>query len=131
MSIISGTPHGLCALAVQMDIIAVVMRIIARSDGVQDGIMRCAECGGPLIKAGDEYRCLQKMPPEELVALGILPSKNSEGKIDFNFTTKDQQRIQISQALSNTVEVDEAFLVSMGLDLQKIKEFQIKHGVLP
>lgn len=107
------------------------MRIMARSKGVLDGIMQCAECGGPMIKAGVEYRCLQKMPPEELVALGLIPVRNPEGKLVFNFTAKDQQRIQISQALTHAVEIDNAFLESLGLDLNKIKDYQLQHDVMP
>jgi len=107
------------------------MRIMARASGVLDGIMRCAECENPMIKAGNEYRCVNKMEPEELVAIGFIPSKNGEGKIVFNTTALDQQSIQISQASSRSVELDNAYLQSLGLDLYKIRQFQIKHSLVP
>lgn len=84
-----------------------------------------------MIKAGNEYRCVNKMEPEELVAIGFIPSKNGEGKIVFNTTALDQQSIQISQASSRSVELDNAYLQSLGLDLYKIRQFQIKHSLVP
>jgi hypothetical protein len=107
------------------------MRIMARSAGVLDGIMTCAECGGPMVKAGHEYRCMTKIEPEELVALGFIPSKNGEGKIEFKTTAVDQQSIQISQASSRSVELDNAYLQSLGLDLYKIRQYQVKHSLVP
>jgi hypothetical protein len=107
------------------------MRIMARTPGVLDGIMTCAECGGPMVKAGHEYRCMSKMEPEELVALGFLPSKNGEGKVEFKTTALDQQSIQISQASSRSVELDNAYLQSVGLDLYKIRQYQVKHSLVP
>lgn len=104
---------------------------MTRDAGVLDGIMRCPECGGPMVKVGREYRCLDKAEPEELVAVGLIPSKDSEGKIKFDFTAPDQQRLQISQALSHTVQVDDSYLQSLGLNLEKIQQYQAKHNLVP
>jgi hypothetical protein len=103
---------------------------MARNSGVQDGIMRCSECGGPMVKLGREFRCMDKLEPEELVALGFIPSKDASGKVVFSTTAKDQQSIQISQALSGSVEVDDAFLNSLGLNVDKIRQYQLKHNVV-
>jgi hypothetical protein len=109
------------------------MKIMARAPGVLDGIMRCVECGLPLVKVGRKYRCPEKIEPEELVALGFIPTKDASGKTIFTFEeiTKDQQWIQTSQAYSNSVEIDNAYLQSLGLDLEKIRQYQIKHGLVP
>lgn len=107
------------------------MKLVARDGGVLDGIMRCPECGGPMVKVGREYRCLEKAEPEELVAVGLIPSKDSEGKINFDLVAPDQQRIQISQASSHTVQVDDTYLQSLGLNLEKIQQYQAKHGFVP
>lgn len=84
-----------------------------------------------MVKAGHEFRCMSKIEPEELVALGFIPSKNGEGKVEFKTTALDQQSIQISQALSRSVELDNAFLQSVGLDLYKIRQYQVKHSLVP
>lgn len=84
-----------------------------------------------MVKAGHEFRCMSKMEPEELVALGFIPSKNGEGNVEFKTTALDQQSIQISQASSRSVELDNAFLQSVGLDLYKIRQYQVKHSLVP
>jgi hypothetical protein len=103
---------------------------MARDPGVLDGIMRCVECGGPMVKLGHEIRCMDKIPPEELVAFGFIPSKDATGKIAFNTTAVDQQRVQISQAYTNSVEIDDASLQSLGLDLEKIRKYQLQNGLV-
>jgi hypothetical protein len=107
------------------------MRIMMRNPGVLDGIITCADCGGPMIKVGIDYRCMQKTEPEELAAVGLIPSKDPAGKVYFDLSAKDQQSIQATQALSGSVEIDNAYLEKMGLNLQKVREYQIKHKVLP
>lgn len=107
------------------------MRIYARKAGVLDGIAQCADCGGLMVKVGIEYRCMDKVPPEELVATGFIPSKGADGKLHFDSTAKDQQSLQISQALSGSEELDDAYLKSLGLDLDKIRQYQIKHALVP
>ena len=59
------------------------MRIYARKAGVLDAIAKCADCGGPMVKVGIDYRCMDKVEPEELVATGFIPSKGSDGKLHF------------------------------------------------
>lgn len=107
------------------------MRIMARSRGVLDGIMKCTQCSGAMVKVGMEYRCIDKIPPEELVAVGLIPNKDASGKLNFDLFSADQQKIQCTQALSSSEEIDNAFLQSLGLDLQKIKEYQLKHNLVP
>ncbi len=107
------------------------MRIMARISGVLDGIAQCTDCSGTMVKAGIEYRCKCKMEPEELVAVGFIPSKNSEGKIVFDSTALDQQEIQATQADARSVEIDNAHLQALGLDLYKIRQYQIKHALVP
>ncbi|HSP06435.1 MAG TPA: hypothetical protein VLR94_04620 [Acidobacteriota bacterium] len=104
---------------------------MARNPGVQDGIMRCSECGGPMVKLGHEYRCIDKLEPEELVAVGFIPSKDAAGKLSYENTALDQQRIQASQAYTNSVEIDDAYLQSLGLDAAKIRQYQLKHDLVP
>lgn len=109
------------------------MRILARVPGVLNGIVRCAQCKGPMVKVGTEYKCPEKVDPEELVAVGFIPVKDASGNKTFTFDliAKDQQQIQASQAYSKTVEIDDVYLQSLGLDLQKIRQFQLKHGLMP
>jgi hypothetical protein len=104
---------------------------MAREPAVQDGILQCAECGGPMVRVGSEMRCLQKVEPEELVAVGLVPAMDSDGKMTFDLYAKDQQKIQTSQAYSNGVEIDNAFLEKLGLNLDKIRQYQLKHGRVP
>ena len=104
---------------------------MARIPGVLDGIARCTECGGSMIRAGNESRCMCKMEPEELVAIGFIPSKNADGKIVFDTTAVDQQAIQATQAATRSVEIDNAHLQALGLDLYKIRQYQIKHALVP
>ncbi|PWT94097.1 MAG: hypothetical protein C5B54_00580 [Acidobacteria bacterium] len=107
------------------------MRIAARKPGVIDGIVRCADCNGPMVKLGREYRCIQKVEPEEMVAFGFIPTKDASGKLNYDLTSKDQQSIQISQALSGSEEIDDAYLKNLGLDLDKIRQYQVKYGLVP
>jgi hypothetical protein len=106
---------------------------MARIQGVLNGIMRCVQCNAPMVKIGAEYRCPEKVEPEELVAVGFIPIKDESGnkKFTFDLITKDQQQIQTSQAYSKTVEIDDVFLQSLGLDLQKIRDYQLKHSLMP
>jgi hypothetical protein len=106
------------------------MRIMAREPAILDGIVQCPECGGPMVRVGQEMRCVQKVEPEELVAVGFVPATDANGKLTFDYA-KDQQRIQTSQAYSNSVEIDNAFLEKLGLNLEKIRQFQLKHGRVP
>ncbi len=106
------------------------MRIMARDSGVMDGILRCPECDGPLARVGSEYRCLLKIQPEELVAVGFIPSQDAGGKITFDHAAQDQQRYQASQAYTNSMEIDNAYLEKLGLDLQKIREYQLKYHLV-
>ena len=102
-----------------------------RRAAVQDGIMKCTECGGPMVLIGEDTRCMDKLEPEELVAVGFIPSKDSTGKIQYATTAVDQQRIQATQAYTSSVEIDNTSLQSLGLDLEKIKQFQLKHNLVP
>src|SRR5688572_11485786 len=107
------------------------MRIMARKEGVMDGIHLCAECDGPMAKIASEMRCISKAEPEELVAAGLIPSKDVTGKISFNLAAKDQQSIQATQALSKGVEIDNAYLEKLGLNLDKIRHYQLKYNLVP
>jgi hypothetical protein len=104
---------------------------MARNPGVLDGIMKCSECGGPMVKIGHDYRCIDKVEPEERVAVGFVPTKDSAGKLHFESTAQDQQKIQATQAWSGSEEIDSAYLQNLGLDLEKIRQFQLKHNLLP
>lgn len=84
-----------------------------------------------MVKIGRQYRCIEKMEPEELVAVGFIPSKDTSGKLQFETSALDQQKVQASQAYTRSVEVDNSYLQSLGLDLEKIKQFQVKHEMLP
>jgi hypothetical protein len=106
------------------------MRIMARKAGVLDGIYKCVECNGPMIKIGTELRCLEKAEPEELVAAGLIPSKDASGKLGFDIIAKDQQAIQATQALSKSVEIDNAYLEKLGLNLEKIRQYQLKYDLV-
>jgi len=106
------------------------MRIHARTPGALDGVMTCTDCGGSMFKVVTEYRCIEKVEPEELVAAGFIPYKDAGGKFQFE-TAKDQQSLQISQALSRSVEVDNGYLQGLGLDLEKIRAYQLKHKLVP
>lgn len=110
-----------------------IMRIMARIPGVLNGIVRCAQCNGPMVKVGAEYKCPEKVDPEELVAVGFIPVKDASGNKTFTFDliAKDQQQIQASQAYSKAVEIDDVYLQSLGLDLEKIRQYQLKHGLVP
>jgi hypothetical protein len=107
------------------------MRIMARDPGVMDGIYRCADCGGPMVKIDHEFRCIEKAEPEELVAAGLIPSRDSSGKLVFDLAAKDQQSIQATQALSKSVEIDNAYLEKLDLDLEKIRQYQLKLNRVP
>lgn len=108
-----------------------IMRIMARNPGVQDGIMRCSECGGPMVKLGREYRCMDKLEPEELVALGFIPSRDASGKLLFELAARDQQQVQASQAYTHSVEIDDAYFQALGLDAAKVRQYQQKHDLVP
>jgi hypothetical protein len=84
-----------------------------------------------MVKVAKEMRCIAEAEPEELVAAGLIPSKDSTGKRTFDLTAKDQQSIQISQALSKSVEIDNIYLESLGLSLEKIRQYQLKHNLVP
>jgi len=107
------------------------MRIMARNPGVLDGIMKCTQCGGPMIKIGEDYRCMEKVEPEELVAVGFIPTKDAAGKLNFESTAADQQKVQCTQAWSRSEEIDTAALQSLGLNPDKIREYQLKHHLVP
>ena len=107
------------------------MRIMARQSGVLDGIYICPKCGGTMVKIVDKFRCTCDSEPEELVAAGFIPSKSAEGKLSFDLTAKDQQSVQITQALSKGVEIDNAYLEKLGLNLDKIRQYQLKYGLVP
>jgi hypothetical protein len=107
------------------------MRIMARQAGVMDGLYNCTECGEPMVKVGTEFRCTKKVEPEELVAVGFIPGKDAKGSFTFVSSARDQQKLQASQASSNSVEIDNAFLEKLGLDLDKIRQYQIKHNIVP
>jgi hypothetical protein len=84
-----------------------------------------------MVKIGSELRCLQEAEPEELVAAGLIPSKDSTGKLLFDIVAKDQQSMQATQALSKSMEIDNAYLEKMGLNVDKIREFQLKYNLVP
>lgn len=86
-----------------------------------------------MVKVGAEYKCPEKVDPEELVAVGFIPVKDASGNKTFTFDliAKDQQQIQASQAYSKAVEIDDVYLQSLGLDLEKIRQYQLKHGLVP
>ncbi len=107
------------------------MRIMARNPGMMDGILKCPECDGPLVEVGSEYRCLQKTPAEELVAVGLIPSRNVDGKLTYDLVAVDQQKLQASQAYTNGMEIDNTCLEKLGLDLQKIRDYQLKYHRVP
>ena len=107
------------------------MRIMARQAGILDGIYRCAECNGPMVKIVSQLRCIEKAEPEELVAAGLIPSKDATGKLTFDLAAEDQQSIQATQALSKSMEIDNTYLEKMGLNLDKIHEYQLKHNLVP
>ena len=96
-----------------------------------NGIYTCVECNCPMVKIGSELRCLVKAEPEELVAAGLIPTKDSTGKLLFDIVAKDQQLIQATQALSNSMEIDNSYLEKLGLNLDKIREFQLKYNLVP
>lgn len=104
---------------------------MARDPGVMDGILRCSECDGPLIEVGTEFKCLQKTPAEELVAVGLIPSRTADGKLTYDFAAADQQKLQASQAYTHSTEIDNTYLEKLGLDLQKIREYQLKYHRVP
>jgi hypothetical protein len=107
------------------------MRILARQSGVLDGLYLCPKCGESMVKIAHEFRCTCSAEPEELVAAGLIPSKDSSGKLIFDLVAKDQQWIQATQALSKGVEIDNAYLEKLGLSLEKIKQYQIKYSLVP
>ena len=104
---------------------------MARNPGILNGIYQCAECGGPMIKVGSAFRCRQKVDAEELVAVGLIPGKDPKGNLIFDLSAKDQQAIQATQAYSNSVEIDNGYLEKLGLDLEKIRQYQIRHNLVP
>ena len=83
-----------------------------------------------MVKVASELKCIAETEPEELVATGLIPSKDASGKITFDLAAKDQQQIQITQALSNSVELDNAYLEKLGLNIEKIRQYQLKHGLV-
>jgi hypothetical protein len=107
------------------------MRIMARQGGVLDGIYLCTKCGGRMVRLVQELRCTCNSEPEELVAAGIIPSKDASGNLAFDLTAKDQQSIQATQAMSKSMEIDNAYLEKLGLNLDKIREYQVKYGLVP
>ena len=107
------------------------MRIMARDSGVLNGIYTCPNCNCPMVKVGSELRCLQEAEPEELVATGLIPTKDSNGKLSFDIVARDQQTIQATQASSKSMEIDNAYLEKMGLNVDKIREFQLKYNLVP
>ena len=107
------------------------MRIMMRESGVLDGIYVCPKCGGTMVKIVHEFRCTCDTEPEALIAAGFIPTKNAEGKLSFDLTAKDQQSVQITQALSKSVEIDNAYLEKLGLNLEKIREYQLKYDLVP
>lgn len=104
---------------------------MAREEGVMDGINLCAECNCPMVKVAWEMRCVSKTEPEELVAAGLIPSKDPSGKLNFDLEAKDQQSIQATQALSGSVEIDNVYLEKLGLNLDKIRQYQLKYNLVP
>lgn len=107
------------------------MRIMARQPGVMDGINLCAGCNCPMVQVAGELRCIAEAEPEELVAAGLIPTRDASGKLIFDLVAKDQQSIQATQALSKSVEIDNAYLEKLGLDTEKIRQYQVKHNLLP
>jgi hypothetical protein len=107
------------------------MRIRARQAGVLDGLYVCPKCGGTMVKIAHQLRCTCNAEPEELVAAGLIPTRNTDGKLSFDLTAKDQQSVQGTQALSKGLEIDNAYLEKLGLNLDKIKEYQLKYGLVP
>jgi hypothetical protein len=107
------------------------MRIRARQQGIIDGINLCAECNCPMVQIAGELRCIAEAEPEELVATGLIPTRDASGKLNFDLVAKDQQSIQATQALSKSVEIDNAYLEKLGLNLEKIREYQVKHNLMP
>jgi hypothetical protein len=104
---------------------------MARQSGVLDGIYLCTKCAGRIVRIAKELRCTCNSEPEELVAAGIIPSKDASGNLTFDLTAKDQQSIQATQALSKSVEIDNAYLEKLGLNLDKIREYQVKYNLVP
>ena len=84
-----------------------------------------------MVKVVSDFRCIAETEPEELVAAGLIPSKDASGKIAFDLTAKDQQQIQITQALSKRVELDDIYLEKLGLNVEKVRHYQLKHGLVP
>lgn len=107
------------------------MRIMARQGGILDRIYQCAECGEPMIKVGTVFKCMQKVEPEELVAVGFIPRRDSKGNLTFDLSAKDQLAIEATQAYNNSVEIDNAYLEKLGLNLDKIREYQLQHNLVP
>jgi len=104
---------------------------MAREPGVMDGILRCSECEGPLVEVGGEYRCPQKTEAEELVAVGLIPSRTADGKLTYDLAAVDQQKLQASQAYTHSTEIDNVYLEKLGMDLQKIRNYQLKYHRVP
>jgi hypothetical protein len=104
---------------------------MAREPGVLDGINICVECYCPMVQIAGKLRCIAEAEPEELVAAGLIPTRDASGKLTFDLTAKDQQSIQATQALSKSVEIDNAFLEKLGLSLDKIREYQVKYNLVP
>ena len=107
------------------------MRIRAREEGVMDGIYMCVECNSPMVKVAGQLRCITKVEPEELVANGLIPSKDASGNLTFDLKARDQQSIQATQASSKSVEIDNAYLEKMGLNLEKIRQYQLRDNLVP
>jgi hypothetical protein len=84
-----------------------------------------------MIQIAGKLRCIAEAEPEELVASGLIPIRDTSGKLTFDLTTKDQQSIQATQALSKSVEIDNALLEKLGLNLDKIREYQLKYNLVP
>jgi hypothetical protein len=104
---------------------------MARQSGILDGIHLCADCNCPMVQIAGKLRCTAEAEPEELVAAGLIPTRDASGKLTFDLVTKDQQSIQATQALSKSVEIDNAFLEKLGLNLDKIREYQLKYNLVP
>jgi len=107
------------------------MRILARESGVLDGLYVCPKCGGTMVKIAHEFRCTCNAEPEELVAAGLIPTKTAEGKLSFNLIANDQQSVQATQALSKGMEIDNVCLEKLGLNLDKIRQYQLKYELVP
>jgi len=107
------------------------MRIRARQGGVLDGLYICPKCGGTMVRIAHDFRCTCNAEPEELVAAGLIPSKDSSGKLVFDLIAMDQQSIQATQALSKSVEIDNAYLEKLGLSLEKIQQYQLRYNLVP